>query len=72
MYELIAAGAGLGLGAWFVLAADATYRARIGVAALLILAITLRFAFGQLLAASLLFAAIALGVAFFRRFHGDR
>ena len=30
-YELIAAGAGLGLGAWFVMAADAGDRARVGV-----------------------------------------
>ncbi|MCM2335806.1 MAG: hypothetical protein NDI66_03390 [Pseudomonas sp.] len=69
-YELIAAGAGLGLGAWFVLGADASDRARIGVGALLALALALRFVVAQPLAATLLFVAVAIGVLVFRRHRG--
>lgn len=66
-YELIAAGAGLGLGAWFVLAADASDRARVLVAGLLVAALLLRFAFAQALASTLLLVAVAVGVLLFRR-----
>jgi hypothetical protein len=72
VFELIAAAAGLGLGAWFLLASDATDRARIGVALLLVVTVALRLGYEQKLASTLLFAAVAIGVLMFRRFRGER
>ena len=72
MFEQIAAAAGLGLGAWFLLASDATDRARVGVALLLVAAVVLRLGYNQKLASMLLFAATAIGVLMFRRFRGER
>ena len=72
MYALIATAAGLGFGAWFVLAADASDRARIAVGALLAIAVSLRFVFAQPLAATLLFAAVAMSVLVFRARPGTR
>ena len=71
MFELIAAAAGLGLGAWLLLASDASARARMGVAALLVAAVVLRLGYGHKVAATLLFAAIAIGVLMFRRYRGQ-
>ena len=71
MFELIAAAAGLGLGAWFLLASDAGPRARIGVALLLVIAVVLRLGYGHRIAATLLFAAVAVAVLMFRRFRGQ-
>ncbi|MFC5577079.1 hypothetical protein ACFPOA_03495 [Lysobacter niabensis] len=72
MSELIAAAAGLGLGAWLLLRSDATGRARIGVALLLVVAVVLRLGFDQTIASTLLFAIIAIGVLMFRRYRGER
>jgi len=72
VYELLAAAAGLLLGAWFILGADATDRARIGVALLLGVATALRLGFGQKTASTLLFASVAIGVLLFRRYRGTK
>ena len=70
MSELIAAAAGLGLGAWFLLRSDATDRARIAVALLLVVSVVLRLGFDHRVASTLLFAIIAIGVLMFRRYRG--
>lgn len=69
-YELVLTAAGLGLGAWFVVASDATDRARLLVALSLAAAVALRFVASLPLAANLLFAAVAVGVLLHRRWRG--
>ena len=70
LYELIAAAAAMGLSAWFVLAADATDRARIAIGALCVLSILLQLAWQQRLAGMLLQVALVIGLLMYRRFHG--
>ncbi|QNP41464.1 hypothetical protein [Lysobacter solisilvae (ex Woo and Kim 2020)] len=72
MSELIAAAAGLGLGAWFLLYSDASDQARTGIALLMVVSVVLRLGFDYRVASTLLFAVIAIGVLLFRRYRGER
>ena len=69
LYELIAAAAAMGLSAWFVLAADASDRARLGVAAVCVLSIVLQLLWHQRLAGMLLQVALVIGLLMYRRMH---
>ncbi len=59
----------MGLSAWFVLAADASDRARFGVAALCVLSVLLQLALHQRLAGRLLQVALVIGLLMYRRLH---
>ncbi|MEO6155592.1 MAG: hypothetical protein ABIP16_07685 [Thermomonas sp.] len=69
MYALIAAAAAMGLTAWFVLAADASDRARTLVAGICILSLLLQLAWQQRLAGMLVQVVLVIGLLMYRRFH---